>query len=165
MKEQKKFIEAYDTYADAIFRHCFIRISNREKAKDIMQDTFTRTWEYIAKGNEIKNIRAFLFRVANNIIVDTYRKKREVSLDELREWGFDPGFDESEKNQTAIDARSAIAMMEKLDAKYREVMLLRYVDEFLPKEIAKIVGESENIVSVRIHRGLAQLRKIIAPQQ
>lgn len=164
MKEQKQLIQAYDAYADAIFRHCYIRVSNREKAKDITQDTFMRTWEYIVKGNDIKNIHAFLFRVANNLIIDTYRKKKDLSLDELREQGFDPGVDDSKKTADAIDARSVIITIDKLDEKYKEVVLLRFVDEFSPKEIAKIVGESENTVSVRIHRGIAELRKIIGTQ-
>ena len=48
-----------------------------------------------------------------------------------------------------------------LDEKYRDVVLMRYVDELSPKEISEVVGESENNVSVRIHRGLKQLKEIL----
>ena len=155
------FINAYDTYADAIFRHCYFRVYDRERAKDIMQETFMKTWEYIASGNEIENIRAFLYRVANNCIIDNARKKKERSLDELQEQGFEPGYDDTKKHQDRLDAHAALAIVDQLDDKYREAVLLRYLDDLSPKEIASIINESENVVSVRIHRGLAQLKKLL----
>ena len=42
---QQKFLEAYDTYNDDIFRFCIVKVRNRDIALDITQDTFTKTWE------------------------------------------------------------------------------------------------------------------------
>ena len=159
--ENNDFIKAYDNYADAIFRHCYFRVFDREKAKEIMQEAFTRTWEFISKGNEIENIRAFLYRVANNLIVDNARKKKELSFEILSKQGFDPGFEDKEKLQNIIDGKAAVSMVKKLDIKYRKVILMRFVDGFSPKEIAETLGKTENTVSVRIHRGLKQLRNLI----
>lgn len=164
MFTEQQFAETYNKYADDIFRHCFFRVSNREKAKDIMQEAFTKTWEYLTRGNEIANIRAFIYRTANNLIIDHYRKKSESSLDELQEQGFEPPVDEKDKIHNEIDAGYAISAIQNLDIKYREVVLLRYVDELGVKEIAHIVGESPNTVSVRIYRGLAELRKSLKSQ-
>jgi DNA-directed RNA polymerase specialized sigma24 family protein len=82
MKE--KFQHAYDEYAQAIFRHCHYRVFDRERGKDLMQEVFLRAWEYMARGEEVHNMRAFLYRIANNLIVDESRKKREASLDYLQ---------------------------------------------------------------------------------
>ena len=82
---EQKFLKAYDEYSDAIFRHCYFRVSDREKAKDLTQDTFTKTWEYVLKNGEVTDLRAFLYKVANNLIIDTYRKKKEDSLDDMME--------------------------------------------------------------------------------
>jgi len=156
----EQFTKAYDELADAIFRHCWFRIGDREKAKDLMQDTFTKSWQYIAEGATVSNLRSFLYRVANNLIIDEYRKKKELSLDRLQEQGFDPGFDDRNRNENRIDAQFAISTINQLDEKYREVILMRYIDELSPKEIAEVVGETENNVSVRIHRGINQLKDI-----
>lgn len=159
-----QFLQAYDNFADAIFRHCYLRISDRERAKDLTQEAFMRTWDYIARGSAIENIRAFLYRVANNLIIDEYRKKKSESLDELAEYGFDPGVDERGKifaNIAAADIRSVFGG---LDHKYRQVLMMRFVDDLQPKEIASILGESENNVSVRIHRGIRQVREIVGDQ-
>lgn len=159
--DNTEFIEAYDKYSDSIFRHCYFRVFDSEKAKEIMQETFTRTWEFIVNGNNIENLRAFLYKVANNLIVDSTRKKKEISLEKLSEQGFDPGFEDKDKLQDIIDGKAAIATVKKLDAKYREAVLMRFVEGLSPKEIGNILGETENTISVRIHRALKQLRELI----
>lgn len=158
--EQDEFIQVYNTYSDAIFRHCYFRVFDRERAKELVQEAFMRTWQYLADGKEVQNIKAFLYRVANNLIIDESRKKKSLSLDQLKEDGFDPGFDEAESIQNKIDADSVKEVITQLDEKYRQAVLMRYVDGFSPQEISRIIGETENVVSVRIHRGLKQLIKI-----
>ena len=157
----EQFTKAYDDLSDAIFRHCWFRIGDRERAKDLMQDTFIKSWQYITEGMEVNNLKAFLYRVANNLIIDEYRKKKELSLYNLMAEGFEPGFDERNRNEAGIDAKLALSVINKLDDKYREAVLMRYVDELSPKEIASITGESENNVSVKIHRGLKQLKELL----
>ena len=48
-----------------------------------------------------------------------------------------------------------------LDEKYQEAVMLRYIEELQPQEIAEIVDASVNTISVRIHRGLKKLRNLI----
>jgi DNA-directed RNA polymerase specialized sigma24 family protein len=55
---QKQFLDAYDSYADAIRRYCYYRVFDKEKTDDIVQETFTRTWKYMADGKIVINIRA-----------------------------------------------------------------------------------------------------------
>ena len=50
-----------------------------------MQDTFCKSWDYIQKGGEVRNYKPFLYRILNNLIIDEYRKKKSVSLDEILE--------------------------------------------------------------------------------
>lgn len=151
------FLRAYDEYADAIFRHCYFRVYDREKARELSQECFMKTWEYLAQGKEVKNLRAFLYRVANNLIIDSSRKKKESSLDAMMDAGFEPA-DGGDKTALAAEAGAMVALLERLEEKYRDVVRMRYLDGLSPKEIAHALGETENAISVRIHRGLAQLR-------
>src|SRR5437763_398183 len=82
---EAEFLAAFDEHSDALFRHCFVRVRDREAAKDIVQETFTKTWDYLAKGKKVDHLRAFLYRVANNLIVDASRRKRSTSLDHMME--------------------------------------------------------------------------------
>ena len=156
-----QFTKSYDEFADAIFRHCCFRVSDQELAKDIAQETFLRTWDYLAGGGEIKNFKAFLYRVANNLIVDEYRKKKLISLDVLQEKGMQIRHKGKEDIPARMEVQHILDVMENIDEKYREVVIMRYIDELSPKEIAAILDETENTVSVRIHRGLQKLREIL----
>lgn len=159
---EKQFLKAYDEFADPIFRHCYFRVFNRERAKDLMQETFTKTWEYLNGGNKrVDNLRAFLYRVANNLIIDNSRKKKEDSLESMQEEGFDPGVDTRGQLMSFMEAGEAIKVLDKINPKYKQVIQMRYIDDLSPKEIAEALGESENNVSVRLHRGLKELREIM----
>ncbi len=159
---ERAFLVAYDEHSEALFRHCLLRVRDREAAKDIVQETFSRTWVYLAKGKKISYIRAFLFRVAGNLIVDGSRRKKTVSLEAMMETdGFEPA------DETLIDPiyipqmREAMNHLQSLDEIYSTAITMRYFDNLSPKEIAGALGVSENVVSVRIHRGIERLSHIM----
>ncbi len=159
---EQEFLFAYDQHSDALFRHCLIRVRDREMAKDIVQETFSRTWLYLSEGKKVDYIRAFLYRVANNLIVDGSRKKKSASLDAMME---EDGFEVRDEDQREpVDKRvlgDALEMLGSLDEIYRTAITMRYLDEMSPREIASALGVSENVVSVRIHRGIEKLSKMM----
>lgn len=165
---EARFLTAFDEYNDALFRHACLRISNREKAIDLVHDTYTKVWSYIRGGYEIDNFRPFLYKVLNNLIIDEYRRKKEQSLDSmLAQDGVDEGsFPELSESSVevlaaTIDGRKAFELLDTLPDQYREVILYRFVDGLGPREISELTEESENVISVRIHRGLKLLRQKI----
>jgi RNA polymerase sigma-70 factor (ECF subfamily) len=169
--QEERFLKAFDEYSDALFRHAFLRISNREKAVDLVHDTFTKVWAYLRGGYEIDNFRPFLYKVLNNLIIDEYRRRKESSLDALLELdGVDEGsFSELSESTVeglaaTIDGKKAFELLEEMPDQYKEVIILRFVDQLGPREISELIEESENVVSVRIHRGLKMLRQKIEGQ-
>ena len=163
--QEDRFLKAFEEYSDALFRHASMRISNRERAIDVVHDTFTKVWSYLKAGHQIDSYRSFLYKVLNNLIIDEYRKQKELSLDALlEEEGTDEGdFAELSESTTealaaTIDGRQAFLLVKELPIEYREVIIFRFVDGLGPKEIAELIEESENVVSVRIHRALKMLR-------
>jgi RNA polymerase sigma-70 factor, ECF subfamily len=156
------FLAAYEDHADALFRHALLRVRDREGATDVVQETYSRAWLYLSQGKRIEYMRAFLYRVANNLIVDVSRKKRTSSLDALMENdGFEPR-DEMAKDPAEVpQAREAVALLKSIDEIYRTAITMRFIQEMTPKEIAQELGVSENVVSVRIHRGIARLSQLM----
>jgi RNA polymerase sigma factor (sigma-70 family) len=166
MDQEQAFLQAFDDHADNLFRHAYFRVSNRQTARDLVQDTYAKVWEYVAKGNTIEQFRPFLYRTLNNAIIDEYRKRRIESLDALLdEDGAQEGyFDElktggRDEQEFSFDAKQLQELLETLPEQYRRVVVYRFIDELQPQEIAEQIGETVNAVSVRIHRGLAMLRK------
>lgn len=155
------FLKLYDEYAIPIFRHCYFRVSSRELAEDLTQEAFMRIWNYLAQEKTIDNPKAFVYRIADNLIVDYYRKKKELSLDIMSERGFDPAGDGAASILDYAAGREAREVLEQLEPIHREVLLLRYVADLPIQDIASIIGESENVVSVRIHRAIQKLKKLL----
>ncbi len=155
---EKEFTEIFQEYSDAIFRHCAFKVMDRQLGHDLTQETFLRAWNQIEQGKKIENMRAFLYRVADNLVIDYIRKKKSLSLDQLQEQGFDPGHDETGSMQNKIEMGRALEALHKLEEDYRQAIQLRYVEGLSVSEIAVVTGEPPNTVSVRLHRGLQQLR-------
>lgn len=158
---ERDFLAAYDAYADAIFRYCFLRLYNRSEAKDLVQEVFLRVWKYMKEKGPVRNMRPFLYKIALNLVINRNQKKTSVSLDSLMEDGFDPGFDSRDSMVDILDGLRAIEKLDMLDSKQREAVYLRYAEDCSPKEIAEIIGENENAVSVRIHRGVKKLKELL----
>lgn len=159
--QDEAYLKLYDEQADSVFRFAYFKLLDRDRAEEVTQEAFVRTWEYLQSGKAVDNLRAFVYRVANNIIVDQFRKKRELSLDALREDGFDAGFEPLVGTDLRMDVAAIRKVIDSLDAKYRDAVLLRHVNGLSVKEIAVILGVSENVASVRIHRGIEKLRLLV----
>lgn len=158
MTEPSALIEAaYEDYADAIFRHCYLRVSNRDVGKDLMQDTFIKAYQYVKKGAEVENLRALLYKIANNLIIDYFRKSKEASLDALQEAGYDPAGSDGKDFGKTLDEAAIVQTLAKLRPEDRELIVMRYIDDLKPRDIALILNLPANTVSVRIHRAIKEL--------
>lgn len=106
-------------------------------------------------------MRAFLYKVANNLIIDESRKKKEESLQALLEES--DVFEPSDEGHRAIERRAlfneVLESIHALPHEDRTILIMRYVDDLDLQEIAEALGISVNNVSVKINRMIALLRK------
>ena len=158
------FEKIYADQSDAIFRFCLVRVSNREQALDIVQDTFLRLWQSMSEEKEILNDRAFLFTVAHRLIIDWYRKKKSLSLDKImnnnqgREYNL-PDTAVEGNQELKAEGRYLLDKLNDLAPSYQHPVYLRFVEGLSPGEIGNILGITANAASVRVNRGLLEFRK------
>ncbi len=169
---EKQFKEAYHSHSDAIFRFILFKIDNREKALDFTQETFMKTWVHITKNGAPQNIRAFLYRVAGNMIIDEYRRrgKKEYitdSLEDMSETGYEPSVETSELESAInrLDGATVMGFVKELPDMYSSILLMKYSDEMSISEISESLSVSQNVVSVRINRALKKLKDIVDSNQ
>ena len=161
--KKKEFSDVYQQYADAIYRHCYFRVYNKDLAEDLTQETFIKTWKYMVEGKEIKNVKAFLYKVAVNLIIDHSRKKTTVVLDDMKEKEVSLRLHSIESSMIdSFEIKEIIKILDDLEEKYRQVIVMRYISQLSPPEIADILGISTNAVSVKINYAMKKLRLIIA---
>lgn len=147
------------THQDAIFRFLYFRVSNRSVALDITQDTFTKTWMYLASGKTIEHEEAFLYRTAKNALIDYFKKAKSSSLDAMIDGGYDPG---SQKDIETLfkqdDIDTIRRILDQVDEESKQIIFLRYAEERSIEEIAELYGKSVNAMTVHIHRIIKKLR-------
>lgn len=165
------FRNAFEEHSDHLFRHVFFRLSDRERAYDLVQDTFLKAWDSVRSGAEVRSYKSFLYRILHNLIIDEYRRKKSGSLDalledETRAPAIEALLSDGSFEDVAEEIDSRLLMdsirdrMPELPIQYREIVTMRFIDGLEIREIADMLSITENVVSVRIHRALAKLREL-----
>jgi RNA polymerase sigma-70 factor (ECF subfamily) len=149
---------AHNDYAKGLRSRAFFKTNNHTTSDDLVQDTFMKTWRYLARDGKIDVMKSFLYHILNNLIVDEYRKRKLISLDLLLTKGFEPSKDYSERLIDLLDGKSALLLIQRLPPTYQKVMRLRYTENLSLAEISLVTGQSKNTIAVKLHRGLAKLK-------
>lgn len=155
---QAVLIVAHKNFERGLNVHAFFRVPDQTMSEDLVQETFMKTWRYLLKGGKIEIMKAFLYHVLNNLIIDEYRKPKTVSLDVLLEKGFEPSTDTTAQLFNVMDGKVALLLIHQLPKKYKKVMRMRYVQDLSLKEMSILTGQTKNAVTVQVHRGLKKLK-------
>jgi len=141
--------------ADPLFRFIYRSLKERDRANDIVQDTFEKLWIIVAEI-EFGAVKPWLFRTAYNRMIDVIRKDSRLSLVEC----YDDSSLITEDPQENLNEVLHKAL-EKLPAIQRAVILLRDYEGYSYQEIASITNLSESQVKVYIFRGRVSLRRYL----
>lgn len=137
---------------DKIYRYCYFRLSNKQLAEDITQETFLRFFGQDINLDNDKKL-PYLYKIARNLCIDGYRKKPAEPLDIFEK---NAVYDPSDEwlNNLAIKT-----IIEKLPQDEQELLLLRYVNEISVASICKITGLSRFAVYRKLKRILKQVKE------
>lgn len=161
--KQKKFSKIYDKYIKKIYRFVFLKVNSKENTEDLCSETFSRCWNTFKNGDEIKNIQAFLYQIARNLITDYYREKGRmqiVSFDSvfLNDSLSDQKENLEEKFLTKMEIEEIQKVLKGLNEDYQNIIIWHYLDDLSIKETAELLGRTEKTTRVLLHRALNALR-------
>lgn len=151
---------AHHDFEKLLRTRALFKIHDAQVGEDLVQMTFMKTWNYLAKGGKVDTMKAFLYHVLNGLIIDEYRKHKTTSLDTLLEKGFNPHVDTTDRLINTLDGRDALLLIDKLPKKYQKVMHMKYVQGLSISEMALITDQTKNTIAVQAHRGLIELRAL-----
>ncbi len=169
-KDPQAFGVIFDRYYPKILAYIVRRTGSVIAAEEIVSETFVKALQGLQSFRwRGISIEAWLFRIAINELKMYFRASRPTtSLDELYEQsGFEPVSDYN-LAQEVLEAQERLAshkqfidarrMINKLPAKYQDVLMLRFVEQKKIRQIAQIVDKKESTVKSLLSRGLARLR-------
>ena len=162
---KQAFGQLYDEFADRIFRFILLKVGGKQQAEDILQETFIKAWQALPKYKvDGGNFSAWLYKIAGNTVTDYYRKiyRRPETL-ELNE-AIDIAAPHliTDQIQLQADIETLKQSMNLLPATYRQVLELRFVQDFTVTETASILRKSNLAVRLLQHRALKQLKIILS---
>lgn len=154
------FGDLYERYLEEIQRYIFYRVSNRFDAEDLTESTFLKAWQALPRFRSPEvNLRAWLFRIAHNTVIDHYRtRKPATQLHEVAHRYSDQPSAE-EQAQVNDDHRQLTAAIRTLDDRLQHTIICRFVCNLSHAETAQVMGLTEQHVRVLQHRALNKLRQ------
>ena len=152
--------DAHHAFSRGLSRYANLKVNNVALSEDLVQATFMKTWLYLQKTGKIDLMRAFLYHVLNRLIIDEYRKKKSVSLDLLTEKGLELKAVNAENIFNVVDGKALMRLIKRLPKKYGDVITMRYIEELSLKEMSGRTHQTQNAMSVQVHRGLLKLRML-----
>ncbi|MFA5155698.1 MAG: RNA polymerase sigma factor [Patescibacteria group bacterium] len=167
-RDKEAFIEIYDQNVSEIHRFVYFKIGSREEANDLTSMIFLKAWNHIQNKalTDAKTLRALLYKIARNAIVDYYREtgsKVMVSLDD--ESRPVEVADESGDPDERLDQAANLALIRRLlplmKEEYREVIIMKFINDLSIDEIADISEKSKGNIRVLLHRALNALRELV----
>lgn len=163
-KQREILTMAHHDHEKGLRSRALFKVSDRATCEDLVQDTFMKTWMYMAKGGKIDLMKAFLYHTLNHLIIDEYRKGKTASLDALLGAGLDPSEDQPSLLLNSIDVEMTTLLIDRLPEKYRRILHMKYTQDLSLTEMSAITGQSKNAMAVQVHRGLAKLKTLSNPQ-
>lgn len=162
---KREFVKLYDQYAPRIYRFVYLKVNSSQDSEDLTSEAFFKFWESLAnKSQKIDNPRALLYRIANNLVTDFYRKKSrtEIKIDPEKSdilSQIPDKTDLAKASNLGSDINQVKKAISSLKNEHQDVIVLRYLDDLSHREIAQIIGKSEGAVRVLVHRALKDLKK------
>ncbi len=152
-------------------------LGHEEDARDALQDALLSAFGAIGSFAGGSQLSTWLHRIAVNAALMKLRHRRsrpEASLDELLPQFLDDGHhqeppcpfgDRASALLQAGEHRALLrAAIDELPANYREILLLRDLEELSTTTTAELLGITENAVKIRLHRARQALRTLLAPR-
>ncbi|OGY90853.1 MAG: hypothetical protein A3H70_03940 [Candidatus Komeilibacteria bacterium RIFCSPLOWO2_02_FULL_48_11] len=165
--DEEAFGRLYDKYVVKIYRFVSFRVGSKESAEDLTAEIFLKTWQYVKQGSrQIENVKALIYRIAANAIIDHYRQSGNEYL-ALSEDCWNQIVDQtslSDEAQKKDDLRQVYQAIKFLSPADRELVLMRYSNDLSVKEIAEILGKNPGAIRTALHRALKTLKAIIKNQ-
>ncbi|MBR6078199.1 MAG: RNA polymerase sigma factor, partial [Paludibacteraceae bacterium] len=148
-------------HKDKLFRLAFRITLNRAEAEDIVQDTLIKVWEQRESLAEVKSIEAYCMTICRNHALDRSEKKENQNIG-LDEQLHDVGDSYSTPSESLINRESlelVERMINNLPERQRTIMQLRDIEEKSYKEIAIILGITEEQVKVNLFRARQRIKE------
>jgi len=152
------YTEYYNTYKHKIFSYFFYNVSqDRTLAEDLTSDAFLKAFEKFETYDDTYEFSTWIFTIARNTLYDYYRSQKiDIPLEDDEEMTLQEFIKYEQDFDRAIDTGIAIeqvySAMKHIPENQREVILMKYLEDFSTKEISSMIGKTEASIRKNLSR-------------
>lgn len=143
---------------NGLYRLAYSYVRNKEDSLDIVQEAIYKAFKNY-NPNKVTNIRAWLYGILVNTAIDTIRKNKKYILYENKDMSEKEIYFDNYENIDLYDVLNG------LEPKYREIIVMRYFQDLKINEIAEILDLNLNTVKSRLYKGLKTLKMEITAKE
>jgi RNA polymerase sigma-70 factor (ECF subfamily) len=160
--EESALVEVYDRFSQGIYRYARRILGDEDLAEDCVSETFSRFLQVIKrrKGPE-KHLQAYLYRTAHNWITDHYRRHKPESQIHENSMVEDVNSNPHQQLMNSQDGQLVRKALAKLTPDQRQVIMLKYFEDWENPEIAEVLQKPVGAVKSLQHRALVRLRRLL----
>lgn len=151
------FEQMYEMYAADVYRFAYWLCREHQDAEDVTSETFVRAWTSDAPIRT-ETLKAYLLAIARNLCFEKQRKEKRQTR--LEEWHVDERAGPEEHAAARYALAELRARLETLPAADRDAFLLRFQHDLPYAEIARVLGVSETLAKVKVHRARLALSRL-----
>jgi RNA polymerase sigma-70 factor (ECF subfamily) len=167
--DQSAINELILRYKQRVFTSIFFLVKNRELAEDLFQETFIKIITSLKKNhyNEQGKFLPWALRIAHNLVIDHFRKKKLMPLqhdsEEFSVFDILPQNERNPEERIIQDEKTALVhtLLDKLPPDQREVVILRHYGGLSFKEISKMLDININTALGRMHYAILKMREMV----
>lgn len=157
------FGELVERYNYKLSRYASKFLYNIEDRKDVVQEVFIKAYRNIQSFNSSKRFSPWIYKIAHNEFVNALIKNKREKVSFFDMDIVFPNLASSLKTDDFAERKEQKKMveecLEKLNAKYREVVVLYYIEGFSYEDISEILKIPKSTVGVRLSRAKERLKK------
>jgi len=156
----------YDDYHPPIYSYIYRRVGDVEIARDLAAEVFRRFLQALHKGSGPNEyLRAWLYRVAHNIVVDHYRRQQNQKNFPVEENLVGDSPDPGQSAELSLQLDEVRKALRGLTPDQQQVLTLKFLEGLSNKEVAEITGKPVGAVKSLQHRALAALQRQLVPSE
>jgi RNA polymerase sigma-70 factor (ECF subfamily) len=168
LENQNAFSLVVDRYKDKLLRY-IRRISSVsvEESEDMLQNIFIKVYLNLNEFDDSLKFSSWVYRIAHNEVIDNYRKRKsrpqlmdvDIKDSYVKELAGDTNIlEELSREELKCEISEAI---NKLDLKFQEIIILKYIEEKDYQEISDIIKKPLGTVASRMNKAKAELKKVL----
>ncbi len=163
--DSEAFTFIYNTYLTPIYRFIYFRVKQKDEAEDLTQAVFVKAWQALGTyQDQGHSFSAWLYRIARNTIIDYWKKRKDIIVEDVSTVSFDHGTDDALEDEVYTGQMMDLVRehMHHLSEEQQTILTLKFINELTNTEIEEITGKTQEAIRALQYRALKALKEQLA---